>query len=195
MRAKKPAERQIGIDADQRVIDAWRARSTLCELVHGDAVAFLRDYPFTGEELVYADPPYPMETRNGHNCYRHDYRYDDHLVLLDVLTSLECPVLISGQPTSPYRERLANWRCIKFGSGARRGGRTELLRANFPEPSTLHDPAKSGESFRDRERMKRRLATMHRKVEQMEGAERSLFFDWLTAKYPEQLRCAGKQVA
>ena len=36
---------------------------------------------------------------------------------------------------------------------------------------------------------------MQRKIERMEGAEQSLFFDWLTAKYPEQLRRTGKEVA
>ena len=195
MRAKKPAERQIGIDADKQVIDAWRLQGAPCELVHGDAVAFLRNYPFTGEELVYTDPPYPIETRDRRNRYRHDYQDDDHAALLEVLAKLACPVLISGQPTSFYHERLAKWRCIEFGSGARRGARTELLWANFPEPLALHDPVRSGDSFRDRERVKRRLATMKRKVERMDGAERSLFVDWLTAKYPEQVSRAGREVA
>ena len=67
------------------VIDAWRAGSAPCELVHGDAVAFLCNYPFKGEELVYADPPYPVETRDGRNRFRHDYKDDDHAALLDIL--------------------------------------------------------------------------------------------------------------
>ena len=195
MRAKRPAERQIGIDADERVIEAWRRRGAPCELVHGDAAGFLSRFPFTGEELVYSDPPYPMESRNGRNRYQHDYAERDHAALLEVLVGLTCRVLVSGQPTPFYRERLVGWRCIEFRSGGRRGGRTEMLWANFPEPDFLHEPAKTGATFRDRERVKRRLTTLCRKVERMGGAERSLFVEWLANTYPEQVRRTGKEVA
>ena len=194
MRAKRPAERQIGIDADEKVIKAWRRRGAACELVHGDAADFLSRFPFTGEELVYADPPYPMAARNERNRYRHDYDERDHAILLEVLVGLNCKVLVSGQLTPLYCERLAHWRRIEFKSGGRRGGRTETLWANFPESDSLHEPAKAGATFRDRERVKRRLATMRQKVERMNGAERSLFVEWLTCTYPEQVRRAGKQV-
>ncbi|WP_197969607.1 DNA adenine methylase [Bradyrhizobium diversitatis] len=187
MRAKRPVERQIGIDADERVIRAWRERRVVCELVHGDAAAFLKRFQFTGQELVYADPPYPDETRGRRNRYRYDYRKDDHVELLEVLANLRCRVLISGQPTDLYCERLARWRCMEFRSGGRRGGRKELLWANFPEPAALHEPAKAGTTFRDRERVKRRFATIRRKVEQMDSAERNLFVEWLAARYPEQV--------
>lgn len=195
MRAKRPAERQIGVDADERVIAAWRRRGAPCELIHGDAVAFLSCFPFTGDELVYSDPPYPIESRNGRNRYRHDYGERDHAALLEVLVGLSCRVLVSGQPTPLYCERLAGWRRIEFRSGGRRGGRAEMLWANFPEPDFLHEPAKAGATFRDRERVKRRLTTMRRKVERMDGTERSLFVEWLARKYPEQIRKAGKEVA
>ena len=195
MRAKRPAQRQIGIDADERVIRAWRERGAPCELVHSDAVTFLKQFPFSGSELVYADPPYPAETRSGAHRYRHDYQEEDHAELLKVLASLNCRVLVSGQPTRLYNERLATWRCTQFGSGGRRGGRRELLWANYPEPVALHDPAKAGATFRERERVKRRLTTIQRKVERMGFAERTLFVDWLTATYPEQVGRAEPEVA
>lgn len=194
MRAKRPVDRQIGLDADKRVIDAWRRRGAPCELLHEDAVTFLRRFPFTGDELVYTDPPYPTETRSFRNRYLHDYDEQDHATLLDVLAGLTCKVLISGQPTPLYMERLAGWRRIDFDSGSRRGRRTETLWANFPESDPLQEPVKAGATFRDRERVKRRLATMQRKVERMEGAERRLFLEWLELNYPRQIHRHGKEV-
>jgi site-specific DNA-adenine methylase len=195
MRAKRPARRQIGIDADESVIRAWRERGPTCELIHGDAVTFLKQFRFTGSELVYADPPYPTEVRSGSHRYRHDYREDDHAELLEVLANLNCQVLVSGQPSQLYNERLSAWRCIQFGSGGRRGRRQELLWANFPEPAALHDPARAGATFRDRERVKRRLSNIQRKIERMELAERTLFVDWLVATYPEQISQVGNDIA
>jgi site-specific DNA-adenine methylase len=195
MRAKRPARRQIGIDADESVIQAWRERDTPCELIHGDAVTFLKQFQFTGSELVYADPPYPAEVRSSGHRYRHDYRADDHAELLEVLSNLNCRVLVSGQPSKLYNERLSAWRCIEFGSGGRRGRRRELLWANFPEPAELHDPARAGATFRDRERIKRRVSNMQRKVERMELAERTLFVDWLVTTYPEQISQVWNGVA
>lgn len=188
MRAKRPARRQIGIDADDRVIAAWRRQDAPCELVHGDAVAFLSRYRFQGDELVYCDPPYPQECRDGRNRYRHEYTEDDHAQLLDLLVSLNCFVLISGQPTMLYRERLAGWRSTAFTAAARRGMRTEMLWANFAEPQRLHEPLKAAGGFRDRERVKRRLATMQSKFERMTEVERALFVDWLAETHPDKMR-------
>ena len=195
MRAKRPSERQIGIDADQRVVDAWRSASPPCEVVHSDAVAFLRGFAFSGEELVYADPPYPLETRASGNRYRHDYGDLDHAELLDTLLGLPCNVLVSGQPTRLYQERLAGWRRIDFRSGARSGARTETLWANYPDSLPLHEPARAGADFRERERSKRRVATVRRKIERLTAAERSVLVQWLFRSYPGHVPGSGEEVA
>lgn len=195
MRAKRPSERQIGIDVDVRVIDAWRDCGAPCELVHGDAIDFLRGHAFAGDELVYADPPYQLETRSGQNRYRHDYADPDHAELLDTLLALPCKVMVSGQPTALYCERLIAWRRIEFRSGARGGARSETLWVNFPDTAPLHEPARAGADFRERERSKRRVATLRRKVERLTGAERSVFVHWLARNYPEHLRGLEEEAA
>lgn len=195
MRAKRPSERQIGIDADRRIVDIWQSTCPPCEVVHGDAVAFLRDFTFSGDELVYADPPYPLETRNARNRYHHDYDDSDHAELLDVLLGLPCKVLVSGQPTRFYQERLAGWRQIEFRAGARSGARTETLWANYPDTFPLHEPTRAGTDFRERERSKRRVATVRRKVERLTAPERSVFVQWLTSSYPGQVPGPGEEAS
>ncbi len=88
MRHKQPANHNIGIDVDPYVIEHWQAEEhTGIELVCGDAVAFLESYQFTGRELVYADPPYILETRRGGQLYRYEYTTKQHRQLLRSLTA------------------------------------------------------------------------------------------------------------
>ena len=127
LRHKRPAERSIGIDIDDRVIDRWRsAVATDCSLVQGDAVAFLRTYAFEGGELVYADPPYLPETRRKQKIYRHEYSRDQHVELLDALASLNAAVMISGYRSDLYDERLRHWRRVDFMGDSHAGPRLEV---------------------------------------------------------------------
>ena len=59
LRHKRPARRSIGIDIDVGVVERWRyAGMAGLKVVHGCAAAFLRGCAFSGDELVYCDPPY-----------------------------------------------------------------------------------------------------------------------------------------
>jgi DNA adenine methylase len=58
--------------------------------------------------LIYADPPYLLETRSG-RMYKHEMTDDDHAELLDVLDAHPGPVLLSGYANSLYDERLKHW--------------------------------------------------------------------------------------
>ena len=174
LRYKLPARRQIGLDIDREVIAAWQQESPSgVELVCADAVEFLQQFEFTGNEFVYADPPYLMETRRGGPIYRHEYTRAQHLALLSCLKSLPCKVMISGYWSELYTQELADWRTISF-QAVTRGGRlaTEWLWMNYGEPTALHDYRYLGESFRDRERIKRKKQRWVRKIESMPHLER-----------------------
>lgn len=58
--------------------------------------------------LIYADPPYMIQTRHGKQ-YRCELSNEDHDKLLDVLLDHKGPVLISGYDSSLYRDRLRRW--------------------------------------------------------------------------------------
>lgn len=186
MRNKRSAQRQIGIDVDPQVIANWAERDEIpCELVCSDAVSFLKAFVFQGDELVYCDPPYPLATRRPSGpLYRHDYGDDDHEALLDAAMALPCRVMISGADHPLYRHRLKAWRRMEFGAGARRGGRVELLWLNFLPPDRLHDPRFRGADFRERERLKRRLASLTSRVEKLPALERAIFQEWFGARFP-----------
>jgi DNA adenine methylase len=164
MRAKRPASLNIGIDKDPEAVKAV-ARAAIAtygeagfRFETGDALGFLRWYPFTGDELVYCDPPYLFETRSSD---RPRYAYelgdeDTHRALLDILTALPCMVMISGYWSQLYADRLHDWHSIHFQAMTHGGPRTEWLWCNFAEPIALHDYRYLGTGFRERERIKRK---------------------------------------
>lgn len=187
LRAKRPARVNIGVDADAQVIDRWRREPPAqCQLVHADAASFLERHDYTGSELVYADPPYLAQTRRNPKIYRHEYTASDHERLLDVLRSLPCMVMISGYDSALYRKRLAEWRTVTFQAKTHVDTRNECVWLNFDAPSTLHDYAYLGTSFRDRQTIKRRSTRLIARFEQMNPIERSQLLQLLNERFNPQ---------
>ena len=58
--------------------------------------------------LIYADPPYVLNTRHGKQ-YRHELEDAEHHELLDVLMAHKGPVLLSGYDNEIYSDRLSKW--------------------------------------------------------------------------------------
>lgn len=158
LRKKKPAAVNIGIDIDSKVIAQWWQNPLEdTRFILGDCHQFLKEYQFTGKELVYCDPPYLLETRKGGRLYRHEYTLEQHIELLEIVKNLPCMVLISGYYSKLYSDILAGWN-VKTFLAQTRGGTpaTEYVWFNFKEPLFLHDPRFIGTDYRDRERIKKK---------------------------------------
>lgn len=177
---KKPAAHSIGIDIDPAVIARWEQRDIEVSLLCMDAVEYLRDYRFTGRELVYSDPPYLVETRRSKRpLYNFSYTEAQHCELLGVLTALPCAVMLSGYRSGLYTEVLEGmqgWRCVEFESATRGGKAIECLWMNFV-PGPLHDTSYVGDDFRERERIKRKRKRWRARLERMSPAERQAIID------------------
>ena len=187
MRHKRPAERNIGIDADQRVIERWAESAETypgLELLCSKAETFLTRYCFSGEELIYVDPPYYPSTRRRHRIYRHEYTEADHGELLRVLVSLPCKVIVSGYSNPMYQQELGHWRTRVFSSKTHTDVRLETLWFNFEPPTELHDSRYLGGNFRERESTRRRLKRMKQKLLRMEPRERAAIAQWLYQTVP-----------
>lgn len=177
MRLKRPAMASIGIDVDDHVFaqtDFYQC-VPYARLIIGDGVRFLKDYDWQGDELVYCDPPYLMETRS---CQRPIYRHElntieEHRALLALLKTIPAAIAISGYWSDLYARELAGWRSISFQT-VTRGGRpaTEWLWMNYPEPVELHDYRYLGGNFRERERIKRKQQRWQSRLKRMPALER-----------------------
>lgn len=185
MRHKLPATRNIGIDADERVIAAWSASpepgvEALCKR----AEEFLAGYRFQGDELVYVDPPYHPATRRQERVYRLDYTEEDHERLATLLRELPCMVILSGYANPVYERVLTGWRTRTFQAKTHVDIRTETLWFNFEPPQQLHDSRYVGADFRERQTIRRRMSRLQERIARMDSVERTTFMQWLHEAYP-----------
>lgn len=89
--------------------------------------------------LIYADPPYLLETRRGKQ-YRHEMTEQDHLDLLEALKQHRGYVILSGYPSEMYDLELQGWSVIHRKSYNQNSDqRTEVLWCNFEIPGLFYE--------------------------------------------------------
>ncbi len=183
MRYKRRAKRNIGIEIDPETIKIWNSRGQIdFELIHQDAVSFLKIYRFTGKELVYCDPPYLRETRRKYYpLYKYEYSPSQHMELLKVIKSLPCMVMISGYESPLYIESLKNWHTHSYQAATHHGMATEWIWMNYSKPVRLHDYRYLGDNFREREKIKLKLKRWAARFESMSVLERQALLSTLQA--------------
>lgn len=87
--------------------------------------------------LVYADPPYLMETRFGEQ-YRMEMTEQDHLELLECLLMHKGPVLLSGYRSALYCDTLKDWHMETITvRNQRADAAEECLWMNFEPPTQI----------------------------------------------------------
>lgn len=191
LRRKRPAARSIGIDSDPAVAARWRAEGREgLEIVEGDAVAFLSSHRFDGTEFVYADPPYWPAARRRRRCYRHDYTESQHEELIEQLTRLPCPVMLSGYANPLYDAVLGHWVRREHSSPTHVGRVPETVWMNFEPCRPLHDYRYVGADFRARELMRRRAETQLRRLARACPVERQAIICEIVRTFPEELKAA-----
>lgn len=108
--------------------------------------------------LIYADPPYMMETR-AQKQYKYEMSAEDHKNLLETLKAHKGPAIISGYESKLYNDVLSGWFKEKTNIRAQSTGkRTEVIWMNFDPseftgqmnisdfPGILPERSKHGES-------------------------------------------------
>jgi DNA adenine methylase len=188
---KRQAKKNIGIEIDPNVIERWSTTpQENLELIHGDAVEYLKSYHFTGKELVYCDPPYLRETRKKYYpLYKYEYTYEQHVELLEVIKSLPCMVMISGYESTLYKQYLKSWHTHCFQAFANHHMATEWIWTNYPiPPAELHDYRYLGDNFRERERIKLRSKYWLTRLKKMPVLERNALFSDISAVF-EKFSC------
>jgi DNA adenine methylase len=187
LRHKKQAPKSVAIDLDPVVIRRWQQSfPALASYFVADAADFLSQWPFTGDEVLYCDPPYLPSTRLRARVYRYDYEEADHLRLLELLRSLPCKILISGYPSNLYNAQLTGWNTETFSAKTHAGLRTEKLWFNFPAPMRLHDARYLGADFRKREIVKRRLQRLKNRISLLSPPEQHCVLEWLADHLQEE---------
>ncbi len=177
---KSAADRSLAMDRDPKVIEHWRrCFPSLASYVEADALEFLTTTHFTGEEVIYCDPPYLPCTRRRRRVYRYDYDTHDHEALLKIICCLPSRIVISGYPSELYDSELHDWSTLTFTAKAHNGIRTEKVWFNFEPPKHLHDPRYLGNNFRERQTHRRRIDRLQRRIGSLSSQEQHSLSEWL----------------
>ena len=185
IRRKRPASANIGLDIDPDVIAAHRRvqRQGLFSFRCVDALDWL-DRTWDADAFIYCDPPYLGEARAGMQArYKHEMLGEDaHRQLLQILTSTQAMVMISGYAHPLYDQALKDWRRITYTATTRGGVATEIAWMNYPEPTALHDYRYLGRDFHDRCRIKRKISRWSRRLAAMPALERAAVWQALNER-------------
>lgn len=182
---KKPALASIVIDADAIPVAHWQKHATpSTTVIHGDAISYLRQYEFKGDELVYCDPPYVMSSRSGRKIYAHEMTDHQHQLLLSSLLTIGASIMISGYRNAIYDDMLKNWHRVDFQAMTRGGMRTESLWMNFTPPAVPAELTFLGDNYRERERIKRKKARWAEKLRKLPLAEQQAIMEVLRDLVP-----------
>jgi DNA adenine methylase len=170
MKRKPPALCNIGIDLNPRALADFHCDYPV-QLVQGCAHRFLAEYDYQGRELIYCDPPYLLHTRTSKRRYRFDYREQDHIDLVSLLTGLPCNVMLSGYPSRLYDEGLGDWNHLELQVMNQAGVRTEKLWFNFTL-DRVHWASFAGRNFTHRQSIKRKAHNWGKRYQALARAER-----------------------
>jgi DNA adenine methylase len=82
------------------------------EIENRPALEVMRRFA-TKDTLIYADPPYLMETRTQ-KMYAHEMSAEDHLEMLELLNSHPGAAVISGYDNHLYDKHLRAWKKVRI---------------------------------------------------------------------------------
>ena len=139
-------------------------------------------------DFIYIDPPYQMVTRKSDKkVYWREWCDSDHDELAQLLLSTTAMVMLSTYPGSCYDKILTGWRSKQFKSYTRKGPSTEVIYMNYPAPLRLHEYTFLGSNKTDRQRIKRKIESLQRRLLLLPHLERQAILrdhcrvcSWLT---------------
>jgi hypothetical protein len=174
------AREMVGIDINPEVITKWQALNYDWLTLHNkDAISFLASFDFarSGRTVIYADPPYPLESRKSpKHVYAHEMTHQQHLHLLALFKRLPADILISTYPNEFYQEHLAGWHRTSFQAHTRHGMAEEWLFTNYEPGPVLHDYRFTGADYRERDRIKKKVKRWMNGLQRLPEQEKRAIF-------------------
>lgn len=136
------------------------------------------------ERVFYFDPPYKFSTRSYQkSIYKHDWTDRDHETFLQRMADMKCPTMVSHYPCEMYDSVLKNWRKITYNSMTRAGVREESLYMNYQQPVLLQCYQHVGENFTDRQRIKRKVERLVKRLQNEQPQERAAILSSIIDKF------------
>lgn len=160
----------------------------LCTSLHYQEL--IDKYDCVGSDVVfYFDPPYYLPSRKSQiEIYNYEWSYTDHLNLIHSVLSMRSKVLISHYPCDLYDLSFKSWNVHQFQSATRHGLATEKVYFNYEVPEILQDDRYRGTDFIDRQRIKRKVLRLCKKLDAMPSDDRIAIITALVKNYSSLIR-------
>jgi DNA adenine methylase len=104
------------------------------QIENTDALKLIEDHDHP-ECTFYCDPPYPPESRNDTDSYKHEFDAEQHRELFEVVDACEGNVAVSGYNSSLNEELYSDWQMHSEGektlAGSGTGSREEVMWTNY----------------------------------------------------------------
>jgi DNA adenine methylase len=128
------AQRSASWDYRKEVIEKVADRMMRVQIENTDALKLIEDHDHP-ECTFYCDPPYPPESRNDTDSYKHEFDAEQHRELFEVVDACEGNVAVSGYNSSLNEELYSDWEMHTEGektlAGSGTGSREEVMWTNY----------------------------------------------------------------
>ena len=128
------------------------------------------NFVFDGQDFVFADPPYTLNTRrSSRKYYKFEFEENDHIDFLNIIKPIEAKIMITHPACELYNEELKKWKKIPFEYQTRKGIFKDCLWLNYsPEDIVLLNYDVLGNNFTERQAIKRQRKNIVNKFQKLD---------------------------
>lgn len=124
--------------------------------------------------MIYADPPYMFSTRRSQRrLYEKEMTDADHKKFLRACSTVKANCMISHPENDLYDKYLRGWTKEKFKVSYHGQVAEECIYYNYPKPEKLQTYDYVGADCWDRQRVKRKIERLARKLAELPALERN----------------------
>jgi len=154
--------------------------NSMISLFCGDAIKQIDHFKNFSSICIYADPPYLKQTRrNDRNVYKYYSSVKLHKQLISIIKRMTAKIIISAYQCELYDS--TNLNMYTFPAMTHAGLSEEAIYYNFDLDSVkLQDYRYLGKNFKDRERIRLKIARLVNKMNGLPTQERNALIEAIT---------------
>lgn len=163
---------------------------SMIHLFCGDAISQIKHFGTFENIVIYADPPYRMtDRRKSTKIYKYESSQKLHRDLLSLSKRILAKTIISSYKNEQYERALSKWSTHSFNAMTHGGVAEETIFYNFDlNDIKLHDYRYLGQNYKDRERIRLKIARHTNKLKQLPIQERNAILEAINSNQWEPSR-------
>lgn len=183
LRNKKPAQINIAVDRDERVINKFKALEIPgVNFIHENFLHLINFLDESPDTLIYLDPPYLKKTIKSKTRYNCEMTEQEHEELCFYVAGTKNKIVLSCYENDMYASLMPGLNKKHFQGWSHKGKTVETIYYNF-EIDRLHQTDLIGKDFTDRQRIKRKIQGHINKLHKLPALERQCLIDSIISEF------------